>query len=117
MDDLNSLMIKFLKVLSDPIRLRIIEYLNNNASSAGKIQEDLELSQSYTSHQLKKLTDVDILEYERIGKNKHFKIKNESIFKLISIIKSYLLNLEKQRLQKITSLEENESLEDIGDLF
>ncbi len=117
MENLNSLTINFLKVLSDPIRLKIIEYLNNNPSSSSKIQKDLDLSQSYTSHQLKQLKDVDIIEYERIGKNKTFKIKNESIFKLISIIKSYILQMEKKKIQGIKSLEASELLINFEDIF
>ncbi len=117
MENLNSLMIKFLKVLSDPVRLNIIEYLNDNPSSASKIQQDLSLSQSYTSHQLKKLTEVDILGYERLGKNKTFKIKNKGIYRLLSMIKSYILYLEKEKFKRIKSIEESHSIADFENLF
>jgi ArsR family transcriptional regulator len=117
MVDLNALMIKFLKVLSDPIRLKIIDYLKNNPSSASKIQKELDLSQSYTSHQLKKLTSIDILEHERLGKMKTFSIKNNDIFKLISIIKSYILHIEKEKYQKIQSFDESSLMTNFEELF
>lgn len=117
MENLNIMMIKFLKVLSDPVRLKIIEYLRENPSSAGNIQKKLNLSQSYTSHQLKKLKDVDIVTYERLGKRKKFKIKNKGIYRLLSLIKTYILKQEKEKLEKIRSLEQSTSIPDFQDLF
>ena len=117
MESLNSLMVKFLKVLSDPVRLEIIEYLRDNPRSASEIQKNLNLSQSYTSHQLKKLVDGDILVYERIGKTKTFQIKDKGIYKLLSIIKTYILHFEKNKMQKIQSLEDSESLINFEDIF
>jgi ArsR family transcriptional regulator len=117
MENLNILMIKFLKVLSDPTRLEIIDYLKDNFSTAGEIQNKLNLSQSYTSHQLKKLVDVDIVTYNKLGKKKIFKIKNKEIYKLISLIKSYILQLEKEKIQQIRSLEQSESIPKFKDFF
>ena len=117
MENLNILMSKFLKVLSDPIRLKIIEFLQENPSSAGKIQDELNLSQSYTSHQLKKLKDVDIVTYKRLGKKKKFKIKNKGIYKLIALIKAYILKTEKEKFEKIKSLEKTKAIPDFKDLF
>jgi len=117
MENLNVLMIKFLKVLSDPTRLKIIEYLQENPTNAGKIQKELNLSQSYTSHQLKKLKDVDIITYKRLGKQKKFKIKNKEIYKLISLIKAYILKVEREKFEKIRSIERSTAIPDFNDLF
>ncbi|MEJ2295819.1 MAG: metalloregulator ArsR/SmtB family transcription factor [Candidatus Lokiarchaeota archaeon] len=116
-ENFNTSLIKFLKVLSDPVRLKIIEYLHENPSFPSDIQKELNLSQSYTSHQLKKLTEVGIVTYKRLVKNKEFKIKNKKIFKLISIIKSYIFQSEKAKFQEIKSLEQDTSIPDFKDLF
>ena len=107
-EELSAILSKFLKVLSDPIRLSIISYLNDNPSTASDIQDQLDLSQSYTSHQLKKLIEVGIIESNRSGKTKIFKIKENSIFKLISILKSYVIKLEKHKMSQLDSLEVTE---------
>ncbi|TFG23142.1 MAG: ArsR family transcriptional regulator [Promethearchaeota archaeon] len=104
-EELNTIVSKFLKVLSDPTRLKMISYLKDNPSTASEIQEKLDLSQSYTSHQLKRLVEVGIIESNREGRIKNFKIKEKSIFKLISILKSYVIKLEKLKLNQLNSLE------------
>jgi len=117
MDNLENITASFLKLLSDPLRLSIINYLKDNPSSISQIQEDFNLSQSYVSHQLKKLFTAGILEYVREGKNKIAHIKNENIHKLLRIIKSYVIHLEKEKIQNIANLEEQESIEDFGNFF
>jgi ArsR family transcriptional regulator len=106
MENLTSLLSKFLKVLADPIRLQIIDYIENNPVSASKIQKSLKLSQSYTSHQLKKLVEMNILDFERKGKEKIFKIKYQGIHKLISLLKSYIIDIEKKKYEDFKSLKE-----------
>ncbi|TFF84217.1 MAG: ArsR family transcriptional regulator [Promethearchaeota archaeon] len=117
MDNLENITASFLKLLSDPLRLSIIGYLKDNPSSISQIQEDFNLSQSYVSHQLKKLVTAGLIEYVREGKNKIAHIKNENIHKLIGIIKSYVIHLEKQKIQNIANLEKQESIEDFGNFF
>jgi len=107
-EEMNSLLSKFLKVLSDPVRLSIIYYLEDNPSTASDIQDKLDLSQSYTSHQLKKLIEVGIIESNREGKTKVFKVKEKSIFKLIAILKSFIIKLEKLKMSQLNALDLNE---------
>lgn len=104
MESVILLLSKFLKVLDDPVRLQIIDYIENNPVTAGKIQRELNLSQSYTSHQLKKLVEMNIVDFERNGKEKIFKIKHQGIYKLISILKSYIIDLEKKKYEEFMSL-------------
>ena len=107
-EELNIILSKFLKVLSDPTRLSLISYLKENPSTASDIQEKFDLSQSYTSHQLKKLVEAGIIDSNRTGKTKIFEIKEKSIFKLISILKSYVIKLEKLKFNQLNSLEVTE---------
>lgn len=104
MENITLLLSKFLKVLDDPVRLQIIDYIENNPVSAGTIQKKLKLSQSYTSHQLKKLVEMDIVAFERKGKEKIFKIKYPGIHKLISILKSYIIDIETKKYKEFMSL-------------
>ncbi|MEJ2294994.1 MAG: metalloregulator ArsR/SmtB family transcription factor [Candidatus Lokiarchaeota archaeon] len=117
MDSLEDLAASFLKILSDPLRLKIINYLKDNPSSISQIQEKFDLSQSYVSHQLKKLLSAGIIAYEREGKNKIAYIKDEKIHKLLRIVKSYVIRLEKKKIENITAFEKQESIEDFKDFL
>ena len=117
MESLENLIGTFLKLLSDPLRLKIIDFLKENPSSITEIQEKFDLSQSYASHQLKKLSTGGIIEFVRKGKSKIAYIKNKKIHKLISIIKSFVIYLEKEKIKNIAKLEETESIEDFENFF
>ena len=109
-------MAKFLKVMSDPTRLEIITFLKDNPSSSNDIQVALGLSQSYTSHQLKKLYDADLIEYDKKGKIKVYRPKNMSIYKLLALIQSYVFELEKEKLEKFNLIEKPESIINFSDI-
>ena len=117
MEHLTDLVANFLKVLSDPTRLKIIVFLKDNPSTSTQIQKELGLSQSYASHQLKMLSNNGVTRSERVGKSKIFKINNENIFKLIALIKSYVIKNERFKLQKLSVLENFEEEQDLGELF
>lgn len=107
----------FLKVLSDPARLSILEFLKDNPSTSIKIQKTLNISQSYASHQLKKLYDADLIDYEKKGKIKYYKPKNNGIYKLLAIIQSYIFKLEKEKHDKFILIEDIEPIKDFSDMF
>ena len=88
MEDLKKQTINFLKVLADPVRLDILHFIKKNPKTSIKIQEALNISQSYASHQLKRLYDVDLIEYEKKGKIKVYKPKDTTIYKLIALLES-----------------------------
>jgi DNA-binding transcriptional ArsR family regulator len=115
-EDLKKMTIDFLKVLSDPIRLDILEFIKNNPSTSRKIQVALNISQSFASHQLKKLYDADLIEYDKKGKIKIYRPKNMGIYKLIALIQSYVFNLEKEKLRKFSLIKEFEPISDFSDI-
>jgi DNA-binding transcriptional ArsR family regulator len=117
MEDLKRKTINFFKVLSDPTRLDILEYIKNNPSSSGNIQKVLNISQSYASHQLKKLYDADLIEYEKKGKTKIYKPKNDSIYKLLDIIRSYVFKFEKEKYEKFNLIENFKPANGLSDIF
>lgn len=110
-------MSNFFKVLSDPTRLYMIEFLKDNPSTSIQIQDDLNISQSFVSHQLKKLYDNDLIEYEKEGKVKIYKPKNEDIYKLLAIVQSYILKLEKEKFKKFNLINKLESTNEFKDIF
>jgi len=116
-EELRNRISNFYKVLSDPTRLHILEFLKDNPSTSIQIQEALNISQSFTSHQLKKLYDNDLIEYEKKGKIKIYKPKNMNIYKLIAITQSYLLKLEKEKFEKFNLINKLESAKDFSDIF
>lgn len=64
-----SSIIKSLKLLSDPTRLRILALLGHNALSVAELQEILGMGQSRISTQLSQLKAAGLVRDERSGKN------------------------------------------------
>jgi ArsR family transcriptional regulator len=81
-----SSIIKSLKLLSDPTRLRILALLGQDALSVAELQEILGMGQSRISTQLSQLKAVGLVSDERSGKNNVYSasLPNE----LVSITKS-----------------------------
>jgi ubiquinone/menaquinone biosynthesis C-methylase UbiE/DNA-binding HxlR family transcriptional regulator len=78
--------IKSLKLLSDPTRLRILALLNQDALSVAELQEILGMGQSRISTQLSQLKAAGLVGDERSGKNN---VYSSSLPKeLVSITKS-----------------------------
>jgi|SRR5690625_2358200 len=68
------------KVLSDPVRLRLLSQLAEEGCgpiSVSELAEMTELSQPTISHHLKRLTDVGLLEKVRVGRTITHKVRPE----------------------------------------
>jgi len=81
--------IKILKTLTNEHRLNIIQLLHTSKKDmcVGEISETIGISQSLTSHQLRHLEEVDLIEGERIGQTVCYRFKkNEVSKKVIKII-------------------------------
>ncbi|MFW9972711.1 MAG: ArsR/SmtB family transcription factor [Candidatus Odinarchaeota archaeon] len=101
MDELTKEVSNFLKVLSDPYSIEIIRLLKNNELISKEIQELLDISQSYTSQELNILKQLGIINVRKDGNVKYYYIANKSIFKVLSLINSYILELQKEKYQKM----------------
>src|SRR6476620_4914225 len=62
-------MLKSLKLLADPTRIRILMLLDREALSVAELQEILGMGQSRISAQLSQLKTEGLVEYARSGKN------------------------------------------------
>ena len=123
MSDLSEKVSEFLKVLSDQTRLDILELLKDGEKTSKEIQDALNKSQSTISLQLKKLTDEDLISFEKkeIIKNErnseekvvsinYYYVKYEYIYKILTLIQSFLITLQKEKVKRLTDLDRYDTL-------
>ncbi len=78
---MNNLNIKlYIKAISEPNRLKILEFLKDGEKCACEIHPRLRLPQNLSSHHLKVLKDLKLLKSRRDG-NKIIYERNENIIK------------------------------------
>lgn len=109
-DYLTEYMVNFLEVLADPIRLEIIKLMKDEAIVAKDVEEKLDISQSYTSQQLKTLKKANLINVRKDGTLKHYSIKNKNIYKVLSIISSFVIEQERNKFNQLSKLDKRNSL-------
>lgn len=67
--------VKLFKVLSEPIRLRILALIKSTALSVSELVEILGQSQSNVSHHIKLLTELDLIDSQKKGNLNLYKLK------------------------------------------
>lgn len=82
----------FLKGLSHPIRLQIIEYLKNGEASVGKLVQKLGVEQSNLSRHLAMLRDLGVLEARQEKTTVYYNIHDYDIFKVLRPVAELLRN-------------------------
>ena len=105
MTEIKDFTIEFLKILSDPTRLDILDYLKENEKTSAEIQERLNRSQSTVSKHLSLLTETKLISYERRGNVNYYKIRNSEIFSLLNSIKSFVDMLNKEKLKDLRDID------------
>jgi ArsR family transcriptional regulator len=75
-----------LKALAHPVRLRIVELLENEEKCVGEIMEGVEGKQSITSQQLNMMKDKGVLTCRRDGPKMFYRIANPNVIKLLHCI-------------------------------
>jgi len=108
MSELKKDIIELLKVLADQTRFEILDLLCREKMPSSEIQTKLTKSQSTISQQLKILTNKNLIIFERIKKKnqkfiKYYKIKNREVFKLLVDIKSFVVGINKEKLQAMSN--------------
>ncbi len=103
MSELKKDIIEFMKVLADQTRLEILDLLYREKRTSSEIQSALNKSQSTISQHLKVLTTKNLIIFERINNVKYYKIKNKDIFKLLVDIKSFVMGINKEKLQTMSN--------------
>jgi len=76
-----------LKAIAHPVRIAILNQLNNGKKlTVTEIHELLKIEQSTTSHHLGILKDKGVLASKRDGKNSYYFLKHENITDILSCI-------------------------------
>ncbi|KXS45258.1 MAG: putative transcriptional regulator [Candidatus Frackibacter sp. T328-2] len=91
-------LVKFLKILADETRLRIIELLSCGELCVCELQEELAMSQPRISHHLKLLKEAELVNTNRDGKWIYYSL-NEKTFKLFTTIAQKSAELKKNYTQ------------------
>lgn len=77
---------KIFKVFADPKRLKIIDMLSDGELCACKILEEFQITQPTLSHDMKLLTDIDLVIPRKEGKWTHYSLnlnKMNEIYKTV----------------------------------
>ncbi|QQS49581.1 MAG: winged helix-turn-helix transcriptional regulator [Acidobacteriota bacterium] len=78
------------KVLSDPMRLRILQVLQTGARSVTGLAEAVESTQPNVSKHLKTLQDAGLVARRQDGNTVYYSIADETVFELCDVVCSSL---------------------------
>lgn len=85
------------KVLAEPLRLSILQFLQDGEMSVSEITEAVDSTQPNVSKHLKMLQDAGIIARRQSGNNVYYSVADETIFQLCEVVCSSLRKrLEKQ---------------------
>ncbi len=87
-DQTSSHLADLFSALSDPTRLRIISVLLDGEMNVGDIAEQLEMSESAMSHQLRGLRHMRLVRSRKNGRQVYYALDDDHVAKL------YLLGLD-----------------------
>jgi ArsR family transcriptional regulator len=76
----------FLKALSHPTRLAILDILRDGEQCVCHMEATLNLRQAYISQQLMTLKDAGLVEARRDGLNLYYRVVKPEIFKLLDTL-------------------------------
>lgn len=72
------------KVIQDPTRIDILYLLKDKKLSVTEIKDNLNMSQSAISHQLRVLKDVNLVKDERVGKNVFYSLADNHVYEIFN---------------------------------
>ncbi len=108
---LNESLSEFIKVLSDPSRLDILDALKEGSEmSASEIENAIGKSQSSTSQQLKNLVNANVLNVRRESRNRYYKIRDPQIFNILIEITIYLSNINQDKIEELSDVDISDTL-------
>lgn len=74
------------KVLSDPMRLRILNTLQNGEQSVTQVTAIVEASQPNVSKHLKTLQDAGLIARRQEGNTVYYRVADETVFQLCDVV-------------------------------
>ena len=72
------------KILGDPTRVRILSSLFGDELSVNEISEELNMSQSAISHQLKTLKQAKLVKYRPEGKTRYYSLDDDHVYTIFN---------------------------------
>ncbi len=82
-ENINAMAESF-KAMADPTRLRLLALLFSGERSVGDLAENLDVSQSAVSHQLRLLRTLDIVRYRKDGREVYYTLADEHVRDIFS---------------------------------
>ena len=76
---------EFYKALSDYSRFKIIYSLMNGEKCVSEVMEEVNMSQTAVSYQLKLLRQMRLVKYRRQGQSKYYSIDDEHVYEIIKL--------------------------------
>ena len=73
----------FFKTISDKTRLKILLVLKNGPKNVGEISEEVDISQSAISHQLKILKFAKLISSIKQGKHVYYEYLDDHVYQII----------------------------------
>ncbi len=96
----------FLRALSHPARLKIIEHLKSREDSVGKMVKSLEVEQSSLSKHLAILKQAGILNSRQVKVTVYYSIRDKGIFDVLRPISLFLKKKLKESQEVLSHLGE-----------
>jgi ArsR family transcriptional regulator len=76
---------EFYKALSDYSRFKIVYSLLEGEKCVSEIVEDVTMSQTAVSYQLKILRQMHLVKFRREGQNKYYSIDDQHVYDIINL--------------------------------
>ena len=83
-------MAEFFGVLADPTRLRLISLLSASESCVCDLAENLSVSESAVSHQLRALRNARLVRYRKVGRQVFYRLHDHHVFELYETVREHL---------------------------
>ena len=80
----------FFSNFANKTRIKIISWIEQKPSSVGEISKNINEEQSKISHHLKKLRDCGIVEFEKKGKERIYRLNKKTVIPLLDIVKKHI---------------------------
>ena len=87
-NDAQDVLLKTLKVLSHPIRFRILQSLGRADSNVGELSDRLAISQPLMSYHLKVLRQAGLVRHRRNAQATYYSVNPETVSRLRALLDS-----------------------------
>jgi len=86
MSDSYKIQSEYFKLLSHPVRLKILEILRKEESCVCHINAILDLRQAYVSQQLAVLREGGVVEDRKCGWNVYYRVIDDGIYQIMDLV-------------------------------